>query len=320
MKEHRNIPVVCLMGPTGAGKTSCAIRLASRLPLEIISVDSALVYKGLDIGTAKPDPSLRRRVPHHLIDICDPAEAFSAAEFRARAGNLIAEIAGRGRIPLLVGGTGLYFRTLLEGISPLPPADPGVRARLQASCTEFGSAALHKRLEEVDPFSAKRIHPNDPQRILRALEVFELTGTPLTAWWAAQAREALNLPIVKWVIAPSERSRLHQQLASRFAAMLERGLVNEVLGLRGRPDLDLTKPALRAVGYRSVWRFLAGELGYAEMVTQAVTATRQLAKRQLTWFRAETHAQWLDSEQTDLIDVLTRGLEAHPLMRNVDYT
>jgi tRNA dimethylallyltransferase len=299
------------MGPTGVGKTACALHLAERFPIEVISVDSALVYRGLDIGTAKPDPAQRRAVRHHLIDVRDPAEAFSAAQFRDCAQALIAEIQDRGRIPLLVGGTGLYFRALLQGISALPSGNAELRARLQARYAELGSAVLHQELAKLDPVSAARIHANDPQRILRALEVFELTGTPLSTWWARQRPEPLAQSVVKWVLAPSERTRLHQQLAVRFTDMLARGLVNEVHGLRQRSDLDLTKPALRAVGYRAVWQYLAGELRYQEMVTTAVTATRQLVKRQLTWFRAEAETRWWDSERSDLVDGLTRAIEAH---------
>ncbi len=320
MIDSKKTPIICLMGPTGVGKTACALKLAQRFPVEVISVDSAQVYRGLDVGTAKPDPGLRRAVPHHLIDICDPAESFSAANFRERALGLIVQIQAAGRIPLLVGGTGFYYRALLDGISPLPAADPQVRARLQAAQTHLGSSGMHARLRAVDPESALRIHPNDPQRILRALEVFELTGTPLSAWWAAQGPVALAIPVVKWVLAPIERGNLHRQLGARFSAMLERGLINEVQGLRRRPDLDLNKPALRAVGYRTVWQYLAGELSFEQMVTQAVIATRQLAKRQMTWFRREANAQWWDSERTDLIDELTRTLEAQPLLSNVDYT
>lgn len=320
MNECRKTPVVCLMGPTGAGKTACALRLASRLPIEIVSVDSALVYRGLDVGTAKPDPGLRKLVPHHLIDICEPVEAYSAAKFRTHARELIAQIQARARIPLLVGGTGLYFRALLQGISSLPGADHQVRARLHDACAKSGSIEMHARLQRVDPASATRIHPHDPQRILRALEVFEITGTPLSAWWAGQKPEPLDSPVVKWIIAPADRANLHLQLALRFHAMLERGLINEVQGLRLRPELDLNKPALRAVGYRAVWRYLAGELRFEQMVSQAVAATRQLAKRQWTWFRAEPDAQWWDSGRSDLIDCLIGALEAQPLVSNVAYT
>jgi tRNA dimethylallyltransferase len=320
MSAPAELPVICLMGPTGAGKTACAIALARRLPLEIISVDSALVYRGLDVGSAKPDPAIRREVRHHLIDICDPAEPFSAAQFSALARDLVAQIRARGNIPLLVGGTGLYFRTFLNGISPLPMADPALRARLQRALATRGVAQMHADLQLVDAISAARIHPNDPQRILRALEVFELTGTPLSTWWAAKRPDPLPYPVVKWVIAPTDRSELHRQLAWRFRTMLERGLINEVHALRARSDLDLNKPALRAVGYRAVWRYLAGELDYEQMVTTAVTTTRQLAKRQWTWFRGEPDAVWWNSGRVDLIDRLIRALEATPQSVNVDYT
>lgn len=303
-------PVVFLMGPTGAGKTAAALWLAARLPLEIVSVDSALVYRGLDIGTAKPDPAERRRVPHHLIDLCEPTEAWSAARFRAAATAAIHAVRGRGRIPLLVGGTGLYFRRLETGIADLPVPAPGVREALQAELQALGSAALHARLANVDPGSAARIHPNDPQRITRALEVFAAEGRPLSTYLAAATQTGLGLPIVKWVFAPPDREQLRARLARRFEAMLGQGLVNEVRGLLARPGIDPNCPALRAVGYREVGQYLAGELDRPAMVDAAVTATRQYAKRQYTWFRAERDAKWFDSSSQGVLDELLETLES----------
>ncbi|HMM77612.1 MAG TPA: tRNA (adenosine(37)-N6)-dimethylallyltransferase MiaA [Gammaproteobacteria bacterium] len=309
-------PIVFLMGPTGAGKTAAALWLAARLPLEILSVDSALVYRGLDIGTAKPDPAERRRVPHHLIDVCDPADAYSAGRFRAEARAAIAAIRGRGRLPLLVGGTGLYFRVLESGIAEIPAPPPALRAALRAEAALRGPAALHARLAAVDPEGAARIHPHDPQRITRALEVFAATGRALSAHFGA-AGGGLEEPIVKYVLAPGDRAGLRARLARRFAAMLEQGLINEVAALRARGDLDPGCSALRAVGYREVWRHLAGELTQAEMVSRAVNATRQYAKRQYTWFRRERGAQWFDTDMPRVLDELIIDLKSRANL--VDY-
>lgn len=310
-------PVVFLMGPTGAGKTAAALWLAARLPLEVVSVDSALVYRGLDIGAAKPDPGERRRVPHHLIDICDPADAYSAGRFRADALAAIDAIVARGRLPLLVGGTGLYFRVLERGIADIPAPPPALREALRAEMAERGPAALHARLAAVDPESAARIHPNDPQRITRALEVHAATGRPLSAHFAATASDGLDRPVLKWVLAPGNREGLRARLATRFDAMLEQGLLNEVAALRARGDLDLGCPALRAVGYHEVWRHLAGELTREEMVSLAVTATRQYAKRQYTWFRAERDARWFDADTRSVLDELIIDLKTRANL--VDY-
>lgn len=292
-------PAVFLMGPTASGKTALAVELAQRLPVQIISVDSALVYRGLDIGAAKPDAATLRRAPHRLIDILDPAEAYSAGQFRSDARREISAIQAAGQIPLLVGGTMLYFRALERGLAALPAADATVRARLAAIIAEQGSAALHRQLAQQDPAAAARIHPHDAQRIQRALEVCELTGRSLTELCHAAHNESLPFRIVKLIIAPSERSILHQRIAQRFQTMLEQGFVAEVQRLRSRGDLDLDKPALRAVGYRQVWRYLEGALDYSALIAQGVAATRQFAKRQLTWLRAETDAHWLDSAAPD---------------------
>ncbi|MGE0858540.1 MAG: tRNA (adenosine(37)-N6)-dimethylallyltransferase MiaA [Gammaproteobacteria bacterium] len=299
---HVEAPLVFIMGPTGAGKTALALEIAARLAAEVVSVDSAQVYRGLDLGTAKPSPAVRARVPHHLLDICAPDEAYSAARFREDAQRAIAAVRARGRLPLLVGGTGLYFRALEQGLAVLPPADPAVRALLAAELERDGAAALHARLAALDAQAAARIHPNDPQRLLRALEVHELCGASLTSLWAAAQLAPHAGEIVKLVIAPNDRADLHRDLATRYHGMLDRGLVNEVRALRANPRLTAQAPAMRSVGYREVWRYLDGTCTRAEMIERGIVATRQLAKRQLTWFRRENGALWLDSRDPARLD------------------
>lgn len=281
-------PAIFLMGPTASGKTAVAVDLVRRLPLEIISVDSALVYRGMDIGTAKPDAELLRAAPHRLIDIRDPAEPYSAAEFRRDALAAMADIRAQGRIPLLVGGTFLYFRALQQGLSRMPAADPAIRARLEAEAQEDGLQRLHARLAQVDPEAAARIHATDPQRIQRALEVYEATGQPLSAWHAQGRAGAFPWRVLKLALLPADRAVLHARIEARFRAMLAAGFVEEVRGLYARSDLHRELPALRAVGYRQAWAWLAGETGYEEMQQRAIVATRQYARRQLTWLRSET--------------------------------
>lgn len=310
-KDESPPPALLLMGPTASGKTDLALALAERLPLEIVSVDSAMVYRGMDIGTAKPAIEVRERCPHHLVDILDPAESYSAARFREDALACMREVAKRGRTPFLVGGTMLYFRALQYGLAALPGADALVRARLEAEARELGLVALHQRLQRVDPEAAQRIHPNDPQRLQRALEVFESTGTPLSELLRRQAQPQADWGWIKVVVAPQERSILHERIAQRFHAMLEQGFIQEVQQLHRRPDLDLNKPAMRAVGYRQVWQYLDGELDYAQMVERAITATRQLAKRQYTWLRAEAGASWFDSSGADLMDGVLKVLRGN---------
>ncbi len=303
-------PLHCLMGPTAAGKTGLALWLAERFPIEIVSVDSAQVYRGMDIGTAKPDPALRARLPHHLIDLRDPAEAYSAAEFRADALAAIRDIRRRGRLPLLVGGTRLYFLALLEGLSDLPPADPELRARLTAEAGELGWPALHRRLAAGDARTAARLHPNDGQRIQRALEVLELTGRPLSLW-TGSTLPSPGAAAREWIVAPADRARLHQQIAGRFQQMLAAGLVEEVEKLRRRPDLDLQCAAMRAVGYRQVWQHLEGCFPREAMVERAVAATRQFAKRQFSWLRGRPAAVWLPAERyQETRERLARALAA----------
>jgi tRNA dimethylallyltransferase len=295
--------VVFLMGPTASGKTDLAVELAQRRPCEIISVDSALVYRGMDIGSAKPDAATLRRAPHHLIDIRDPAEAYSAAEFRRDALGLIESILGRGRIPLLVGGTMLYFRALEFGLAELPEADAATRAALARELEQQGLPALHQRLRAVDPDAATRIHPNDPQRILRALEVHALTGQPLSRLQRPVAG-AFPYPLLKLALAPHGREVLRARIALRFRRMLEQGFEDEVRRLWARGDLSEGLPALRCVGYRQMLGYLRGELDRARMEELAVTATRQLAKRQMTWLRSYPGLRWLDGE-----DPLRQALE-----------
>jgi tRNA dimethylallyltransferase len=287
---------IAILGPTAAGKTELALELAERLPCELISVDSTQVYRGMDIGSAKPSPQVLARLPHRLIDICDPAEAYSAARFRADALVALAEIHTAGRIPLLVGGTMLYLRALVRGLSPLPEANPEIRARLGAEVLARGLPALYQRLAAVDGASARRIHPHDPQRILRALEVYELTGVPMSELQTRGTGEAFPCRLVKLARAPRERGLLHARIAARFHAMLVAGLEDEVRALLARPDLHPGLPALRAVGYRQVVGYLRGEYPREEMIERGIAATRQLARRQLTWLRADPQVDWLYDE------------------------
>lgn len=280
-------PAIFLMGPTASGKTALAVELVKHFPLEIISVDSALVYRGMNVGTAKPDADLLRIAPHRLIDIRDPAEGYSAAGFREDALAAMADITAQGRIPLLAGGTFLYFRALECGLSGMPAADAAVRARLEAEAQQFGWSALHVRLATIDPQAASRIHANDPQRIQRALEVYELSGRPISDFHEQQEEVALPYRVLKLGLVPQDREVLHARIRQRFEQMLADGLVEEVRALVSRGDLNAELPAMRAVGYRQVWAFLAGNSGYDEMVEQAIVATRQYAKRQMTWLRSE---------------------------------
>lgn len=287
------------MGPTASGKSAYAIALARRLDGEIVSVDSALVYRGLDIGAAKPDANERARVPHHLVDVCDPWQAFSAAEFARAARAAIDGILARGRLPILAGGTGLYFRALLDGLSEMPEADPGVRAALAAEAAARGWAALHAELARVDPEAAARIHATDAQRIQRALEVYRLSGRAISDWQRNARMSRLPLRVLKLVLAPPERGTLHARIEARFEAMLAAGFLDEVRRLRALPALaahprPLELPALRAVGYRQAWEHLDGASTPAEFRARAIAATRQLAKRQYTWLRGELDARWFD--------------------------
>ncbi|RFA30463.1 tRNA (adenosine(37)-N6)-dimethylallyltransferase MiaA [Alkalilimnicola ehrlichii] len=297
-------PVIMLMGPTASGKTGIAVELAQRLPVDIISVDSALVYRGMDIGTAKPSPHVLAQAPHRLVDILDPEEAYSAAQFRSDALREIAASHAKGRLPLLVGGTMLYFRALEQGLADLPEADSSVRARLAEEAAKQGWAKLHERLGAIDPVAAARIHCNDPQRIQRALEVYELTGQPLTRLLDRANREPFPFPVAKWVVAPRDRRWLHERIAERFTQMLGDGFVDEVAGLRKRPDLNRECSSMRAVGYRQVWDYLEGEYDYETMTSKGIIATRQFAKRQLTWLRSEQGCEWYSGEDGNLSETL----------------
>lgn len=296
-------PVVLLMGPTAAGKTDLALRIAERLPVDLVSVDSAMVYRGMDIGTGKPPPEVLARTPHRLVDIREVTEAYSAGEFRRDAMREIESIRVRGRIPLLVGGTLLYFRALERGLSPLPRAAPVVRERLAAEAERRGWPALHTRLAAVDPTAARRIHPNDAQRIQRALEVFEVSGRRFSEWHrSAPPRPAGPAgPLVRLAVAPAERSDLHRAIDTRFRRMVEGGLVDEVRGLAERPGVGPDLPSMRAVGYRQVWDHLQGCSDHAEMVARAIAATRQLARRQFTWLRSLSGIHWLDPGADDAL-------------------
>ena len=294
--EHKPLAIF-LMGPTASGKTDLAIQLRQQLPVEVISVDSALIYRGMDIGTAKPSKAEQALAPHRLIDICDPSESYSAANFRTDALREMQEISAQGKIPLLVGGTMLYYKALLEGLSPLPSADDKVRSEIEAKATLIGWAGLHQELCKIDPISAQRINPNDSQRINRALEVFYLTGKTLTEL-TAQKGEALPYDILQFAIAPEQREVLHRRIEQRFHKMIELGFQQEVEKLYRRPDLNENLPSIRCVGYRQMWEYLRGDYDHDEMVFRGICATRQLAKRQITWLRGWTSPiQWLDSLQ-----------------------
>jgi tRNA dimethylallyltransferase len=291
---------ILLMGPTASGKTDLAIQLVERLPCEIVSVDSAMIYRGLDIGTAKPDPEILARAPHRLIDILDPTESYSTARFRADALAAMTEITARGRIPLLVGGTMLYFRALQQGLARLPSADAEVRAALDDEAERLGWAAMHARLAELDPEAGARIHPNDPQRIQRALEVQRLTGRTMSAMIREAERESLPFRLLKLARAPSDRAILHARIERRFRTMLELGLVEEVSRLWARGDLTPDLPSMRCVGYRQVLKYLLDGSNWDDMLHRGIIATRQLAKRQMTWLRAEPDCHWLDDESDPL--------------------
>ncbi len=310
MKEHENKPIaVFLMGPTASGKTDLAVELVRRLPVEIISVDSAMIYRDMDIGTAKPGPEVLTEAPHRLIDILDPAEAYSVARFREDALQHMAEITTAGRIPLLVGGTMLYFRALQQGLAALPEADPELRARLEAEGAELGWEAMHARLAEVDPISAQRIHPNDPQRLQRALEVYELSaGVPLSELWQQQQAEPPPYRVIKLAVAPDDRAALHERIALRFQLMLKQGLIEEVEALFRRGDLYPELPSIRCVGYRQVWQYLTGEISREEMVEKGIIATRQLAKRQFTWLRSEENLSWFATFDSSLQEKVLKFL------------
>jgi len=313
MPAPRHPPAIFLMGPTASGKTALAVSLVERFPLEIISVDSALVYRGMNIGTAKPDAATLARAPHHLLDIRDPTEAYSAAAFCDDARRLMADIVARGRVPLLVGGTMLYFRALLQGLDDLPRADAALRKQLEAEAAARGWPALHAELAAVDPVAAARLAPNDSQRIGRALEIFRLTGTPMSAL-LDRAQSELPYRVLQLALIPSDRAVLHQRIAARFDAMLAEGLIDEVETLRQTHALTPGLPSMRAVGYRQAWAYLDGDIDLKALREQGIAATRQLAKRQLTWLRSWPDAVVLDCLAEDL-EVQATALVARHLSR-----
>ncbi|MDX1901812.1 MAG: tRNA (adenosine(37)-N6)-dimethylallyltransferase MiaA [Gammaproteobacteria bacterium] len=294
------------MGPTASGKTALAVQLVQQFPCEIISVDSAMVYRGMDIGTAKPDEDTLKIAPHWLINIRDPAEPYSAAQFCEDASHAITDIFSRNKIPLLVGGTMLYFRALQKGLSELPSADAGIRQKILTEAEDLGWPALHDKLLKKDPASAARIHPHDSQRIQRALEVLEMTGQPLSVLHQVKQKKFEDHSIVNIAIAPKDRSILHDRIATRFHQMLAFGFVDEVRALFAREDLSIEMPAIRSAGYRQVWLYLQGKLNYSEMETRGIIATRQLAKRQLTWLRHWPNVIGFDSEAKDLYDQVVK--------------
>ena len=292
------------MGPTATGKTDLAIALAEELPMDIISVDSAMVYRGMDIGSAKPDTNTLARAPHRLIDICDPADAYSAGRFRNDAMAEMGQISVAGRVPLLVGGTMLYYRALQQGIADLPVADEAVRQELEHEARRKGWEYMHRRLRKIDPEAAERIHPNDPQRIQRALEVYQVTGKTLTAFWREHGGDELQYRRAKIALMPRDRGNLRKIIEQRFDAMLAAGLVEEVEQLYRRGDLNTETPAIRAVGYRQIWAMLSGKYGFETMREKAIIATAQLAKRQMTWLRKERECNFFEPDSVKLLNLL----------------
>ena len=304
-------PAIFLMGPTASGKTGVAVELVQRLPVELISVDSALVFRDMNIGTAKPDATTLARAPHHLIDIIDPTEAYSAAAFRHDALRLMADITARGKIPLLVGGTMLYFKALREGLSPLPQADAALRAELDAEIAQHGIEHLHAKLAEVDAETAARLHSTDTQRIQRAMEIFRLSGQPMSVLIKQQEKDKLPYRILSIALTPSDRAVLHQRIAMRFSDMLNQGLLEELRSLREKYPLHPNMTSMRCVGYRQAWEYMEGEITEAELLEKGIAATRQLAKRQLTWLRSTPDIIELDCLAPDLPQRVLDTLTAH---------
>ena len=307
MTDPRHPPVIFLMGPTASGKTALAIELVKRLPCDIISVDSALIYRGMDIGTAKPTAEELAQAPHRLLDIRDPSQAYSAADFRQDALREIEAIVAQGRIPLLVGGTMLYYKALLEGLSPLPAADPVIRQAIQAEGSLSGWEALHAQIQSIDPVAAARIHPNDPQRLSRALEVYRISGQTLTELTQTKG-EQLPYRTLQFAIAPTDRELLRQRIAERFHLMLSQGFEQEVRALYERGDLNADLPSIRCVGYRQMWEYLDGQISYDEMVYRGIVATCQLAKRQMTWLRSWQNVTWLETGAINNADIICHSL------------
>lgn len=305
---------VFIMGPTASGKTDLAIELVKHHPFEIISVDSAIVYKDMNIGTAKPTKAELAIAPHHLIDFLDPAQTYSTASFRADALKTMEDIHARNKIPLLVGGTMLYHRSLLYGLSELPKADEAIRNKLDAEAKLNGAEFMHQKLMAVDPTAAKRIHPNDPQRVQRALEVYEISGKSMTKLQQESLAEALPWDTYKIIVSPKSRDFLRERIAIRFNDMIEQGFIEEVQKLFDRGDLDLSLPSMRAVGYRQVWEYLEGKMSREQMIERGITITRQFAKRQMTWLRREEEALWLATEDNNIFEQALEYLQ--PVLKN----
>ena len=318
MNAHALPPAIFLMGPTASGKTALALELVKRYPCEIISVDSALIYRDMDIGTAKPDAEMQALAPHRLIDLIDPAESYSAATFRADALREMADITAAGKVPLLVGGTMMYFKFLRDGSADLPQADDAIREQLLQEGQAEGWPAMHARLAEIDPEAAARLKPMDSQRIQRAMEVYLVSGKTLSEHWAEQETQPLPYHVVNLAVCPTERSRLHERIAQRFRIMIEQGFVPEMERLYDRGDLSIDMPSMRCVGYRQGWEYLEGKYSYDEMIERGIIATRQLAKRQITWLRSWSDLHWLDTDDPDILRNALKILNANAIFSILD--
>lgn len=307
LTTHATIP--CIIGPTASGKSKLAMDLTEKFPSEIVSVDSALIYKGMDIGTAKPNEKELKKIRHYFINICDPKVFYSAADFISEVVPIVKSVLANNKLPILVGGTMMYFRALQQGLSPLPGADPEVRKDILRQAETHGWEFIHQLLQKVDPIAAERIHPNDPQRLQRALEVYRITGHPMSTLQQTPSVDIPQWNYLNIALMVNDRQQLHQRIAERFEQMLQQGFVNEVNTLYRRGDLSLDLPSMRAVGYRQVWEYLEGKMTYEQMVEKAKTATRQLAKRQITWLRSWPEASYFDFDDPALVEKVTKKIQ-----------